>query len=391
VTRRVFALAICAVAMAVFGLVLALPGVAFGLDSVRAHLGLGVEGQARLVLVLFVGFLSGTVLSGPLADHAGLGPVLGGGTITLAIGLIGFAWAPTQGTALVAVFALGVGGASVNTSANALVSAVYPERRRAMLTWLAFACGLGGLTLPLVVATAADQWTTVLVSAAIASALVSAAVVRLEAPRVVHPFSWSGLRDVMSAPGFVWYLMALVCQGGNEAALAGWLTPQVTARGLSSTVALTALTCHWIGIIVGRIGMATMVERFGTQTTIVTGAVVASLGTLSLVFAREALGLTIAATVAGLGIAGVFSVTMAEAGNRYPGRAGTMFAALLAAGQVGGIVIPWSVGRIAERVTLDTGLGLIVVTTLAVAGLAVAPSYLRARLAAMNDCTPSQT
>lgn len=357
--------------MAVFGFVLALPGAAFGLESVRVQLGLGVEGQARLLLILFVGFLTGTSVSGPLADHVGLKPVLAAATLTLTVGLTAFAFANNQATALIALFALGVGGASVNTSANTLVSAAYPDRRSAMLTWLALACGLGGLTLPLLVATTVHQWTTVLTGAAIASALASVGVARVEAGRVVHPFSWSGVRDVMRAPGFIWYLSALVCQGGNEAAIAGWLTPHVTARGLSSRVALTALTCHWVGIIVGRVGMAMMVERLGTRTAIVAGAVIASLGTLSLILTRDPLGLTVAATVAGLGIAGVFSVTMAEAGSRYPGRPGTLFAALLAAGQIGGIVIPWTVGQIAEHVSVDAGLGLIVATTLMVAVIVV--------------------
>jgi fucose permease len=96
---------------------------------------------------------------------------------------------------------------------------------------------------------------------------------------------------------------------------------------------------------------------------------VASLGTVLLIAARGPLGLLGAATIAGFGISGVFSVVMADAGARYRGRAGTMFAALLAAGQIGGMLIPWLVGRIGEAASLDAGLALVVVTTLAVAAI----------------------
>lgn len=351
--------------MAIFGLVLALPGAAFGLASVRAQLALDVEGQARLLAVLFSGFLLGTVIAGPLADHIGLRPVLAGATLAVAVGLAGLIAATGVGPALLAVLLLGIGGAGINTSATTLVSGLYPERRSAMLTWLALACALGGMTLPLLVL-AGGEWTLVLTGAAAVATIVAALLTRVSEVRAMHAFSWRGLRDVVAAPAFGWYLAMLVCQGGNEAALAGWLTPHLTSRGMSGAWALTALTCHWLGIIVGRFCMAVVVERVGTHLTIAGGAIVASLGTGWLIVAQQPSTLLAAAAVAGVGISGVFSVVMADAGARYRARAGTMFAALIGAGQIGGMLIPWSVGRIAERTDVGTGLLLIVATTLAV-------------------------
>jgi fucose permease len=269
VTARSRTLVTCALAMAVFGLVLALPGAAFGLESVRTQLGLGLEGQARLLAVLFAGFLLGTTVSGPLADHVGLRPVLAGALLMVAVGLLWFAGSASAGHVLAAVLVLGAGGASINTTANTLVSALYPDRRSAMLTWLGLACAMGGMALPLLVLTGGGQWTIVLLGAALLSTVMSGAIVRVEEARAIHAFSWSGLRDVVGAPTFGWYLAALVCQGGNEAALAGWLTPHLTARGLPGSWALTALTCHWIGIVLGRLCMAVIVERLGTRMTIV--------------------------------------------------------------------------------------------------------------------------
>lgn len=366
-TPRIQVFCVCALAMAVFGLVLALPGAAFGVESVRLHLGLGVDGQARLLATLFAGFLAGTLVSGPLADHAGLRPVLAGAALTVAAGLAAFALASGGVQASAAALLLGIGGASINTSANTLISSLYPERRSAMLTWLAVACAAGGMALPLTVLVDANGWRATLTVAAIVAAGTGLVMARMRAPHVSQAFSWRGLMGVVGAPGFAWYLAALVCQGGNEAALAGWITPHLTARGLAGATALGALTLHWSGIIAGRLCMALIVERIGTRATVTMAAIIASLGTMLLIGARVPGLLLMAAAISGLGISGVFSVVMADAGARYRGRAGTMFAALLASGQAGGMLIPWLVGQTAERAGLGAGLGIVAGTTLAVA------------------------
>jgi len=353
--------------MAVFGLVLALPGAAFGVESVRAQLGLGVEGQARLLATLFAGFLAGTLISGPLADHAGLRPVLAGAALLVAVGLAAFTLAASAWQTSAAALMLGIGGASINTCANTLVSSLYPDRRGAMLTWLAVACAAGGMALPLTVLLDAGGWRVTLTAATTIAASTGIVIARLRAPHVAQAFSWRGLAEVVGAPGFAWYLAALLCQGGNEAALAGWITPLLTSRGLAGAEALGALTLHWSGIIAGRLCLALVVERIGTRATVTAAAITASLGTMLLIAAPGPGVLLAAAAISGLGISGVFSVVMADAGARYRGRAGTMFAALLAAGQAGGMLIPWLVGRAAERAGLAAGLSLVAGTTLAVA------------------------
>lgn len=360
--------------MAVFGLVLAVPGAAFSVASVRLQLGLGIEAQARLLVVLFAGFFGGTLVAGPLADHIGLRPVLSGATFMVALGLVAFATATGAPWMAMSALVLGLGGASINTCANTLISSLYPERRAAMLTWLAVACAAGGMALPLAVLLGDGGWTMTLVSAAVVAVVTAVAMTWAEVPGEVHAFSWRGLGAVVGAPGFGWYLAALVCQGGNEAALAGWLTPYLTARGLPGSLALAALTLHWTGIIIGRFCMAMVVDRVGTRLTVIGGAVVASGGTMLLIGGRGPVVSVAAAAIAGVGISGVFSVVMADAGTRYSGRAGTMFGALLAAGQIGGMLIPWIVGAVAGRTSLGAGLAVVAGTTLAVAAIIGRPS-----------------
>ena len=56
--------------------------------------------------------------------------------------------------------------------------------------------------------------------------------------------------------------------------------------------------------------------------------------------------------LAGFFVSGIFSLVLAEAGERFPSVAGTAFGGVVAAGGLGGAVVPWIVGAVA-----DGGLG----------------------------------
>jgi fucose permease len=50
----------------------------------------------------------------------------------------------------------------------------------------------------------------------------------------------------------------------------------------------------------------------------------------------------------GLCFSGIFSLILAEAGERYPQFAGTVFGGVMAVGGVGGACFPWVIGALAE-------------------------------------------
>ncbi|MGE0041731.1 MAG: sugar MFS transporter [Vicinamibacterales bacterium] len=359
--------AACAAAMAVFGLALALPGTAFGVDEVRVRLGLDLATQARLISVLFLGFFASTLVAGPLADVAGRRLAFVLSCTLLAAGLAGFAVARGAPTALAAVLLLGLGASGVNTVANTIAAELYPARRGAMLSWLALASGVGGALLPfLAMAGASVSWTFVLAAAAIVAAVsgLGAAGLAFPAPPGTRaPLTWPDVRGVVGAPGFAWFLLALACQGGNEASLAGWMTAYLSSRGFGSRAALGTLGLHWTAIVASRAAAGLLVERVGKRAVITAGAAAASGGTLLLVCAPTPATLVAGAVVAGLGISSVFSTVLAAAGDRYTHRTGTMYGVLLAGAQLGGMALPSAVGAIAEARGLAAGLGLLVVTT----------------------------
>lgn len=364
--------------MAVFGLALALPGAAFGVDEVRVRLALDVAVQARLIATLFFGFFASTLVAGPLSDHVGRRQVLVLSCTLLAAGLGLFGVAEGPDAALAAMLLLGLGASGVNTVANTIAADLFPARRGAMLTWLALSSGVGGASLPfLALAGGRVSWTAVLWGAAAVAAVAGGAAAAMTFPPHTggrEPLTPARVRQVLAAPGFVWFVLALACQGGNEASLAGWLTAYLGSRGLSSSAALATLGLHWVAIIASRVVAGLVIERVGVRAVIVSGAATASAGTLLLVTSSTPPALVASAVVAGLGISSVFSAVLAAAGDRYPRQMGTMYGVLLAGAQLGGMTLPWGVGQIAGARGLDAGLTLVVVTTAAVGVLMWRPA-----------------
>ena len=148
--------------------------------------------------------------------------------------------------------------------------------------------------------------------------------------------------------GMKFGVAAAAFYGGNEAALAGWISTYVQAEGFSASAATWVLASHWLGLIVARALLSPRVERVKT-TAIVCGAIAGAVCVALFVVFRAPGWLAIAPFAIGFSIALVVPTTLALAGDRYPGNTGALFGFLLTLLQVGGIAIPATIGLVADR------------------------------------------
>jgi fucose permease len=275
-----------------------------------------------------------------------------------------------------AIVALGVASAGMNTASNALSSDLFPGERAIRMNRLAILVGIGGVMMPVttVVSSLVVSWRTVVVTGGVVAALVSLACAWVPASACV---SGSGrgslslaraLRRFSRQPGFVWLAAALLLGGGNEAALAGWISTYLQAAGFTATTSTWLLASHWLGLIVARVTLSPRVER--TKVKAVMRSAIAGalcIAVFVLVHAQE--WLAVMPFVVGIAIALVVPTMLALAGDRYPGSPGALFGLLLTLLQVGGIALPAAIGFIADRAGLRPGLAIIVVSCLCVAAL----------------------
>jgi DHA1 family bicyclomycin/chloramphenicol resistance-like MFS transporter len=364
--------------MFVFGMILGLPGTVLGQPDTVAQFGLTLADRGLLISTLFAGLLIGSLLSGPLVDAMGQRAALILSSSLVALSLPLFAIASNAAVAELALFALGVASASINTASNALSSELFPDQRGRRMNGIAIMVGLGGLAMPTVTAAASEfvSWRAVVVGGGVFSALVAITGVRPLHTAAVDERSGvkgsdptgtiAALQQFSRQPEFRLFLLLILLAGGNEASMAGWTSSFVLASGLSASVATLVLSSHWLGLILSRAFFSSRVDR-AKAITVERGAVLSALALLLLVVSGSRSLVMIGPFLVGVCMALVMPTSLALAGERFRGNPGALFGGLLTVAQVGGMLLPASIGLVAEQTSVRLGLALLVGSSGAIA------------------------
>lgn len=361
--ERLYAVA-CA-GMFVFGMILGLPGTVLGQPETVQQFGLTLADRGLLISTLFTGLLFGSLLSGPLVDSLGqrASLIVSSGLAALCLPL--FATATSGLLAASALFALGLASASINTASNALSSELFPDERGRRMNGIAVMVGLGGIAMPTatVLASHLVSWRAVVVGGGVLSALVALAGLM---PIALPPRNSgkgsdpiTALRQFAKQPAFAIFLMLILLGGGNEASMAGWTSSFVIASGMSSATATWVLSSHWLGLILSRVLFSNRVDR-AKDVAVERSAVLSALALLVLVVSPSPVVVMFGPFVVGMCIALVMPTCLALAGERIQGNPGALFGGLLTLAQIGGMVLPASIGLVAQYTSVRLGLALLV-------------------------------
>jgi MFS family permease len=334
----------------IFGIILALLGQLFGIPAATEHLHLDLPAQARLLLTLFTGQLLFTAGVGRMADRLGSTRVLGTGSLLMSAAVFLLAFAPGFRHAALGAFVMSLGGACVNAAANTLVSTVYGNRRGPMLNVLGVFGAAGAVSVPLAFSGVSTYQQVRGRLIALAAACGSIGVLQLlqRAPHSDGPVqpargvSRAALRD----PFVLALAVVLVIDFGTEAVMAGWIGPY-TLAAVPSASPTTMLGLYWGALASGRMLMPLILARMTKLVLLATAATVAALGLLAISAARTPLILALWVAATGLALSPMAPTTLSVAGDRYERQTGTIFGMLLAVGQLGAIIMPWSVARVA--------------------------------------------
>jgi len=360
--------------MFVFGMILGLPGTVLGLPETVQQFGLTLADRGLLISTLFTGLLFGSLLSGLVVDALGQRVSLVVSAALVAVCLPLFATASNAVLAASALFALGLASASINTASNALSSELFADERGRRMNGIAIMVGLGGIAMPTatVLASHLVSWRAVVIGGGALSALVAlSGVVPIALPprkSVKGSDPVTVLRQFGRQPAFVIFLMLIMLGGGNEASMAGWTSSFVIASGMSSSVATWVLSSHWLGLILSRALFSSRVDR-AKEIAVERSAVLSALALLVLVVSPSSVVVMCGPFVVGMCMALVMPTSLALAGERIQGNPGALFGGLLTLAQIGGMVLPASVGLVAQYTSVRLGLVLVVASYGAIAVL----------------------
>jgi len=362
--RTVFlAVALCDVAMMVLAIGINL--VPTFLTTLAGDLGgaaeLTKEQLGRIGAFTFAGLVAGILVAGPLADRLGGRAFAIAGNVLVAAGLIVLATAPTYEVILAGSFVMGLGAGALDMVLSPIVSALQPERRTVSMNLLhSFYCTGAVLTI-LTVAVALRAglgwrpaaWGLVPLPLVIAVGFAFTPLPPLVEPGQVRVRARSLVRERF----FLVTLVAIFLGGATELAMQYWLAAYAEQTlGYSRWVGGMALLGFSLAMAVGRLAIALLPHRVG-PIALMLGCCAASAGLFVVASFAPWNAVALAACVlAGLTGSCLWPSTLAVAADRYPHGGATMFAMLAAAGNLGGILMPWATGLIADASNLRWGL-----------------------------------
>ncbi len=342
-----------------------------GLHLDPAALGAAVTVAASAGLVtLFAG--------GALADRAGRRPVLvigfaGTGTAFLLMALAGrFA------TLIPAMLLYGLSVSFIDLGANTVGSAYEQAYKVTAMTglhaWFSGGALAGAIgTAAALRAGVGYRGVYLALAAVLAAGLVTALLAAIPAP----PGGAAGSEPRPRRPGIwripaVLFAIALISvtffgDGALESFLSSYLQRTLAGGVLLSGIGIGSY--HFASLL-GRLTATAALRRFGERRVVMAAGLLAATGLLTAVTAPDAAGAIGGLLLVGFAIAPVVPTTLSLAGRSAPGRSGQAVATVTAAGYGSFILSPLTIGLIAQATSLRLALGLLVLTSLAIAGLA---------------------
>lgn len=325
--------------------------------------GLTQEELGRIGSVAFVGLVFAILVTGPLADRLGAKTFALLGNILLAIGLVITSWSPSYFVLLIANFILGVGAGVLDMVLSPVVSAINPDNRSASMNWLhSFYCV--GATITVMAGTAALQcnisWRAAcLILIPLPIALIFALGAMKFPSMTTEGEERTPFIKLISDLWFFGALVAIFLGGATELGMAQWL-PAYSELALKypQWVGGTALFLFSICMAIGRMGIGALSEKIDPVTIMAWGCGISVILFLMGSFFPIKIVALAACILAGLTGSCLWPTMLAITADKYPNGGATMFGALAAFGNAGGIFMPWVVGVIADHSSLSYGLAV---------------------------------
>jgi MFS transporter, FHS family, glucose/mannose:H+ symporter len=356
------------------------------LPMLSAHWSLNYLQAGSLFTAQFLGATIGTGLSGRVVSRWGFRFAIIAGLFAMAMG-VGSLPFSTRLPGLICIFCYGIGLGLSIPAANLLVAALNADRRSAALSLLTFSWSVGAVACPFIVAAAAkvDQIPLFLVALAgfLLLVLLTIATLRTFVEPAVEPAlesknkhpnallvhgSWRSL--IILAGLFFLYV-------GAENAFGGWIASYAKDIGRSSpTLSVMTPSFFYAALMVGRWSATIALKKANEITTARVGLLVAFVGMAGLVFSRNLPLVLSSVSVAGLGLAAVYPITISRLAHEFGPAASRVGSVMFTMANLGGAFLPWVVGFSSHEFN-NLGVGLAV--PLAATGLMLLLFYLYTR------------
>jgi fucose permease len=335
------------------------------LPVLRLGIGPGIvlskEQLGRIAAMAFVGMVAGLLVSGPLANRLAARWFTTAGNFVLCAGLVVMGLSHSYAAVLMAAAMMGLGGGILDLVLSPIVCAFEPHRRAQAMNWL-HSCFCLGTVLVVLGATVAFarswSWHRVTFAMAVLPAVVAVAFLFVGHPDLRRAKAERlPVGRLLGDRYFLIALGAIFLAGGAEMGVAQWLPAYAELElGFSRWVGGTALLGFSLAMALGRMGAGIISARVPVQRLMAWSCGAAALSIL-LAGTSPRPGLSLGASIfAGFATSCLWPSTLGLAADRFPLAGASLFGVLAAIGNLGGVLVPWTIGIIGDSRSLGLGL-----------------------------------
>jgi FHS family glucose/mannose:H+ symporter-like MFS transporter len=320
-----------------------------------------------ILLGSYIGFVVASLFAGLLAEARGVKTVLILAAAALLIGVGGFSFANSALFLTLFMLFQGFGLGALELGVSSLIVQLYATNTGRYLNLMAVTHGLGATIAPLYAGWLLSnelswrlvfRWDLVLAGLLI----VFFVLMRFPPKRSDHTEQSLTLRElgtVARSPTLLLSCFALTCYVAVEVSIAAWLVEYLqSVHRLDVSRSTLALSIFFGLIMIGRLVGSALVDRIGYLRAVVIGMTCATLCIGIGLFIPWAFWLL---PISGLFISITFPTLTAAVSTLFTKNVSAILGLLFAFAGLGGILGPWVVGLISDRVGIQIGFSLILI------------------------------
>ena len=310
-----------------------------------------IDRAGLIISATAAGYFIALIVGGALSHRWSAQTILIAAMVLFGSGLFGLAAAPILPALLCGGALIGLGNGAIDVAANALIVDLNRDRLAAALNYLHVLFGVGALMGPIVVgfalARAIPYW-WIFGLGALACSIVAIGLAITPAIEVRVPATPGGGFLPLLARPLIWVIGGvLFLYVGGEMGIGAWLFLYLrAAAALGATVASWGVSLYWLGLIVGRIIGGRLAHRIAPREFTMLASALSAAALIGLIAAPMWHVLAAAMVfLIGFGYGPIFPNMVAVGATRFPAQVGRMSSIVIAGGALGGVFVPWIMGR----------------------------------------------
>lgn len=348
--RKVF-IAAC-IGLLLFGIMLITLGSI--LPSLVSKFGLNEIASGKLVSILPIGIIAGSLVFGPIADRYGYKMMFIITTLLMIMAFEGLAFANSFFILQVSIFILGFSGGVINGATNAVVSDISEEDKGANLSLLGAFFGIGALGMPLVLGILSKRFDYPYILSSVGILMLFAAAYFIMT-RFPHPKHHQGFPikegiKLLAQPALLLTAFYLFFQSCAESLINNWTTTFFqNDLKFSKEDSLFALTFYLGGLTITRMLLGKLLKNISSFVIMIGSLLLAVAGGFLLLYSGSYIQSIVALVTLGAGFAASFPVILSYIGHIYAQLSGTAFSIAFVIALTGNTLINYSFGLISNK------------------------------------------